>query len=333
MNYTPILALIHITDECNLHCLHCYARKCKNTLTYTEIAKLVDELITLGTKMIHLSGGEILLHKDIYKIISYINHKQLYLEITTNGTLLDKHAAMELSKLQINKIVISFDGASAKTHDAIRGKGSFNKSLKNLEFALAKNLSMAVNFTVMKRNYSEIPAFIDRFSKYDLKFINFRRFIPIGRGQFKNESITAKQYLELFLLINKKRKNDSRIALGGEPHRAILDPVLNKKAKTLNISGCSAGKFFISIDPNGDVMPCGFIPLAVGNIKKESIKEIWTKSRLLMQLRDRSNLQDKCGRCPHKNICGGCRASAYATNSNIMGTDPLCWINSNTHTK
>ncbi len=324
MKYHPILALIHITNECNLTCKHCYARKGNCYIDFVTFKDMLDQLQNLGTKMLHLSGGELFLNPDVFKIIEEVCSRNLYMEITTNGTLLNEDILKELYKYNISKVVISFDGATNTTHDFIRGTGNYEKSLKNLKMGINIGLQMAVNFTVMKQNFDEIDNFIDIFSKFDLKFINFRRFIPTGELN-KHFVIASHEYLELFRKIYNYRKIDKRIALGGEPHKNLFEARLFEKAKRLRDGGCSAGRYFISIDPNGDIMPCGFLPIVVGNIYRSEIEDVWKNSDVLLKLRERKNLQSKCGNCSSNFLCGGCRADAYANSGNYLETDTLCW--------
>ncbi|MHA1627009.1 MAG: SPASM domain-containing protein, partial [Candidatus Asgardarchaeia archaeon] len=91
------------------------------------------------------------------------------------------------------------------------------------------------------------------------------------------------------------------------------------------IGGCGAGRMYCAIQPNGDVTPCVFIPdLVVGNVKFESFKKIWEKSPILRSFRDRSLLEENCLSCYFRNVCGGCRARAYAYFKDIMAPDPGC---------
>jgi radical SAM protein with 4Fe4S-binding SPASM domain len=294
-------------------------------LSIQDFKKIITELSKLGTEMYHLSGGELLLHPEIFSIIKLIKNNGYYLEATTNGILLDQQTLKKLKDLSIDKLVISFDGATARTHDFTRGEGNFMKSLRNLDLGLKMGLPMAVNYTVMKSNYEEIPKAIEIFGERKLEFLNFRRFIKTGSGVDIDEAITPMQYLKLFHIINKIREKDKRIALGGEPHRIVMNTRLREKALHFNEGGCSAGRYFISIDPNGDITPCGFIPIPIGNIHKDSIKEIWEKSSILNQLRDRDLLKGVCSNCPNKFICGGCRAAALGTYDNLLQEDPQCW--------
>ncbi|MEM3437732.1 MAG: SPASM domain-containing protein [Nitrososphaerales archaeon] len=92
--------------------------------------------------------------------------------------------------------------------------------------------------------------------------------------------------------------------------------------------GCAAGmpNGYITILPNGDVIPCMLLQVKLGNIREESIIKIWEESSVLAKLRSRELLEGECGKCTHRDICAGCRGRAYEETGNIMASDPGCWI-------
>lgn len=94
------------------------------------------------------------------------------------------------------------------------------------------------------------------------------------------------------------------------------------------LGGCGAGRLYCAVQPNGNVTPCVYLPIVVGDLREESFPDIWENSGILKQLRTRDNLLGNCGVCDYKNVCGGCRARAYAYSGNIHGCDPGCVRNS-----
>jgi radical SAM protein with 4Fe4S-binding SPASM domain len=88
--------------------------------------------------------------------------------------------------------------------------------------------------------------------------------------------------------------------------------------------GVNEAKGFVFISHIGDVFPSGFLPLKAGNVKQESLAEIYRSSKLFTSLRDTSNLQGKCGRCEFRDLCGGSRARAWAATGDAFAADPLC---------
>jgi AdoMet-dependent heme synthase len=84
------------------------------------------------------------------------------------------------------------------------------------------------------------------------------------------------------------------------------------------IRGCIAGLYYCRIYPNGDVTPCPYLPIKLGNVREENFKKIWLNSELFKALRDPNSLKGKCGICEYKDLCGGCRARAYGLSSDFV---------------
>jgi radical SAM protein with 4Fe4S-binding SPASM domain len=88
--------------------------------------------------------------------------------------------------------------------------------------------------------------------------------------------------------------------------------------------GVNEGKGFVFISHIGDVFPSGFLPMKAGNVKQQSLAEIYEKSPLFVSLRDSTNLKGKCGHCEFRELCGGSRARAWAATGDMFAADPLC---------
>lgn len=83
---------------------------------------------------------------------------------------------------------------------------------------------------------------------------------------------------------------------------------------------------YLTILPNGDIIPCMLLHIKLGNVREESIAEIWNRSPVLARLRNRSQLEGECGRCTHRDGCAGCRGRAYEETGNILAPDSGCWL-------
>ncbi|MDH7592897.1 MAG: SPASM domain-containing protein [Methanomicrobiales archaeon] len=91
--------------------------------------------------------------------------------------------------------------------------------------------------------------------------------------------------------------------------------------------GCSAGHGFVYIKPDGEVLPCPFLDISCGNVRERPFSELWRASPILETLRARETaLKGKCGACPYRVVCGGCRARARAITGDFMQEDPSCFM-------
>jgi len=88
--------------------------------------------------------------------------------------------------------------------------------------------------------------------------------------------------------------------------------------------GCLAGTGVCFISHQGEVYPCGYLPVLAGDLREQSFAEIWEKAAVFQQLRDTTNLKGKCGYCEFRNICMGCRARAYAATGDYLEEEPFC---------
>jgi radical SAM protein with 4Fe4S-binding SPASM domain len=93
--------------------------------------------------------------------------------------------------------------------------------------------------------------------------------------------------------------------------------------------GCSGGRGFIYIKPNGDVWPCPFIEVSCGNVRETPFASIWETSPVFHDLRHREELlKGQCGECQYRRLCGGCRGRAWATTGDYLAEDLSCFIHS-----
>jgi AdoMet-dependent heme synthase len=88
--------------------------------------------------------------------------------------------------------------------------------------------------------------------------------------------------------------------------------------------GCLAGTGVCFISHEGEVFPCGYLPVIAGDLRKQSFADIWNSAEVFQQLRETDNLKGKCGCCEFRNVCMGCRARAYAATGDFLDEEPFC---------
>jgi len=121
------------------------------------------------------------------------------------------------------------------------------------------------------------------------------------------------------MLVNAKcAPHYARILQQREPESPFL------KSYAGGAGGCPAGTHYMGIRPNGDVTPCPYLPEFGGNLRRESLGEIWRTSEVFVRIRDRASLGGRCGSCELQAACGGCRARAYGMTGDVMAEDALC---------
>jgi radical SAM protein with 4Fe4S-binding SPASM domain len=109
-----------------------------------------------------------------------------------------------------------------------------------------------------------------------------------------------------------------------DPGHSGGDPALHSITK-----GCLAGTAVCFISHDGKVFPCGYLPVEAGDVRQQSFGEIWLNSPVFAALRDPSRLTGKCGQCPFKLVCGGCRARAFYLSGDYLAEEPYCAFGAN----
>jgi radical SAM protein with 4Fe4S-binding SPASM domain len=343
--YAPILVVWDCTHACNLKCKHCYQdaqKKLPDELSTEEAERMIDDLSKSGVVALAFSGGEPMMRKDFFELAGYARDKGLYTALATNGTMITKEVAAKLKELDVGYVEISIDGKDAATHDRFRGApGMFDKSIQGLKCCIDEGIYTCMATTVTKYNLKEIPEIHDLACSMNVPRMITFNFIPTGRGadMFEGDITPEEREDVLTLLFNKNYEGKTevlstapqyaRVALKREGasigHFMTLKD-MDSRAQVLTefIGGCGAGRHYCCIRPNGDINPCVYMPIKVGNIRNDKLLDVWHNSPLLEKLRDRSNLKGHCGTCENKFICGGCRARAYAYFGDLDAPDPGC---------
>jgi len=342
--YAPLLVVWDFTHKCNLNCKHCYSNSGavnEKELTTREALAVVDQF----------SGGEPLTRKDFFEVARHAADRGLYVSVATNGTLLTKENVTKLKQAKVNYLDISIDGASAKTHDEFRGvPGTFDRAVAGLKNCVEADLCVCIATTVSKNNMGELPAIIDLAEEVQAERFTYFNFIPTGRGkEHYDQDLTAQEREDVMrYLLNRMSAGCKTTILTTAPQLArvalqcqgpdgtgevtmsmahMQTVKITKKAVPLAdfIGGCGAGRLYCSISPQGDVHPCVFLPVNVGNLKTQKFTDIWLNAPLFNAFRNRANLKGTCGSCDYKFICGGCRArSAAYHNGDMLNGDPGC---------
>ena len=152
-------------QKCNLQCPHCYlsaGRAADRELTTDECLALLEEMRTLGTEMLILTGGEPLLRKDIYQLAETASAMGMWVVMGTNGVLVTRAVARKMVECGVKGVGISIDSADPDRHNAFRGgRNAWQHSVRALEVCREEGLEVLVQTTVMEENYDEIPALLD----------------------------------------------------------------------------------------------------------------------------------------------------------------------------
>lgn len=280
------------------------------------------------TACIHLTGGEPLLKPELFPLLDDLHHRRSVEELglITNGLGLSSGVLQKLSAYpKLKKMKVSLDGADADVNDSIRRRGTFDKVMRNLQRVKEEGrFETILMFTVMRRNCKELPALIDLCEKSGVDGLILERFIPWGRGrQIMNEVLGSDDWREivgtLCRLFSISPEDESLL-----PHQAFQIQFEEGEAELLG-APCMIGTDGLCLMPGGEVYPCRRFPVALGNLLKDPLNDLWQHSPLLNTLRKKENLKGRCGACKIRD-CRGCRSLAFATTGDYLEEDPHCWF-------
>jgi radical SAM protein with 4Fe4S-binding SPASM domain len=320
--YVPLVVSWNLTRKCNLKCSHCYinanSSELNGELNTEESKRLIDQICEVSRPLLILSGGEPLLRKDVYELIRYGAEKGLRMGLGSNGGLIDAEAARKLKKAGIKTVSISIDSNVPAQHDEFRGvAGSFDKAIKAIKVLHDNDVLVQVNTTLTQQNYNQIDQIMSLVEQIGVENFHLFFLVPTGRGA-KMADISPAMYEDM---IKKTFAKTARHKLNVRPSCA---PQFMRIAQDMGldmrqwIRGCMAGFYYCRVYPNGDVTPCPYLPVKLGNIREISFKEIWFNSPIFKALRDPNSLKGKCGECDYRSLCGGCRARAYGLSSDFI---------------
>ena len=348
----PFLVVWNYTRACNLNCKHCYedARRepSPDELTTEEAKQVIDQFEEAGVVAIAFSGGEPLIRRDVYEVAGYAKQKGFFVSIATNGTLITPEVAQKMKQV-FDYVEISLDGME-KTHDEFRGiPGVWKRTCEGIRNCVAAGLDTCVAITATKNNLKEIPELVD-FSEKELgvKRVIIFNYVPTGRGErIIDQDLSPQERHELLKFLFERMMRGNLICYSTAPQYSMISwehaygvytgvvathfttegamRALQGRTKALAefLGGCGAGRLYCGLEPNGDITPCVFMPIKLGNIRKDKLVDVWDKAEILWKLRDRDSLKG-CSECQYRYICGGCRARAYGYYGDVQAPDPGC---------
>ena len=331
----------HITERCNLRCEHCY-QECYGgeELGFERWLDILNQYRTLladwraisrnsrkPTGHITITGGEPFVHKDFLKLLDvFASHKTEYsFAILSNGFFIDEALAVRLRDLGPSFVQISLEGTQT-THDRIRGAGTYARAVAALRHLRAVRIPTLISFTAHRGNFREFADVAALGCQIGVDRVWSDRLIPHGSGEALHEQLLTPQETREFMglmaqaraLATRKWFNRTEISL----HRALQ--FLHGGGQAYR---CTAGDSLITVQPNGDVLPCRRMPIKVGSLKDSTLRAIYDGSPVLKELRDRNRRSEGCDGCSYAKGCrGGLKCLSYAVNGDPFTADPGCWI-------
>jgi len=339
----PAHPVWEMTTACNLRCIHCHAaggKPAANELTTEEAKRLLDQLALVPEfRMMAFTGGEPLVRRDLFELLAYSQALGFANTMATNATLIDDDVARRLRRFGLTIAAVSLDGFTAEQHDMVRGvAGSFEAAVEGMRALRRAGIVLQINITAMEYNVEQLAELMRLVDELGTGILLMYQLVPVGRGRDIRQAALDLGANERLIRFMAKAQRTTRAIM--EPvagpqywpfllqRAGISNGPLLRLAETV-FHGCSAGRGFVYIKPNGDVWPCPFIEVSCGNVRDKPFRHIWTSSPVFEDLRQReTRLKGRCGDCEFRRLCGGCRGRTWAVSGDYLNEDPSCFIHS-----
>ena len=278
--FGPRLVEITLTDECQCRCVHCYNETDtpvapSQELTTAEVFSVLEQAAALGCNEVSFTGGEPLLRKDILQLVRHARQVKLIPKMNTNGLLLSPEMVRGLKDAGLAWCSVSIDSILQDKHDAHRGySGCYVKAIDGLRELVRQGVPASITTCASKDiiHSDELPKIIDLGHEIGVETV--RLLFPVPMGGFKNaqdqvltleERELVRQYLKDPLVTIESPKEKSR---------------------------CTAAVTKINVLADGRVTPCVFVPYSYGNVRQETLEQIWNRTS------EFDRLYKPAGKCP-----------------------------------
>jgi radical SAM protein len=337
MNFdqAPLLVIWETTQACDLACVHCRAsaqpERNFDELTTEEAYKLLDEIRSFGSPLMVFTGGDPLKRPDLFPLMRRSVELGLRTNVSPSATpLLTTDAIDEFKRIGLARMAISLDGATAQSHDEFRGiPGTFDRAIVALKHAQKIGLDTQQQTTVTRRNKHELRDIARIVEDTGGRMWSLFFLVTMGRAD-TGDDLSAAEYEEVFETIyDISQRSSFEVKTTEAMHYRRFLAQKQKQSHTQDqvlyrTAGVSDGKGFVFVSHVGDIYPSGFLPVYGGNVRKDSLVNVYRNSQLFQQLRDPAYREGKCGCCEYVKICGGSRSRAYWTTGDYLAEDPRC---------
>jgi heme d1 biosynthesis radical SAM protein NirJ len=342
----------NLIRRCNLTCKHCYAlstdKDFPGELKTDQVYSVMDDLKGFRVPVLILSGGEPLLHPDIFDISRRAKGMGFYTALSTNGTLIDESNIDAIADVGYDYVGISLDGIGA-THDAFRRmEGAFDASMKGARLCRERDLKVGIRFTMTMDNADELPKLLQLIEDEDIDKFYLSHLNYAGRGNTNRiddarREITRKAMDLLFetALDDARQGRERDFVTGNNDADGVYllhwvrehypEHEEHMRGKLEQWGGNASGVNVANIDNLGNVHPdTMWWHYNLGNVKDRSFSDIWmdTSDPIMAGLKQHPRkIGGRCGGCAHFAICNGnTRVRALQITDDPWAEDPACYL-------
>ena len=350
--FKPVMTW-NTTRSCNLRCVHCYSdsetKKYEDELNHEEALKMLESLAEYGVPILLFSGGEPLMRRRVFELMTYAKKVGVRPTLSTNGTLITPQVAQRMKALGLGYAGISMDGFEG-TNDKFRGKeGAFADMTRGIENCLAEGVKVSLRFTVTSHNAQDLPKVFDYMERKGLPRMCVYHLVYSGRGSDMMKDDVAHKWSRDIVdsifdraeYFHKKGVEKDILTIDNHCDGPYLILQLRKKGQhkladdiyklLLRQGGNRSGIGFGDIDNLGNVHPDQFSwDENWGNVKEKPFRKIWDNienPNIAGYKFRRPLIKGRCSKCQFFEICNAnFRARARYATGEMWESDPACYL-------
>lgn len=277
----PLYVAWQLTNECNLACLHCIeesgpGKAFRDELSRAQIFEILDQLAAKDVPYLSLSGGEPMLHPLFFEMVEYICASGTQLKIETNGHHLDPDSCARLKGLGVKAVQVSLDGATRETFNRMRVRGDFDLALQGIRTLHAAGVPIEINYSPTRFNTHEIGTAVDL--AHELGAFSFYT----GRTMYTGNAVktwhrlapTEEQYATYFETLREKAQEYQGRMRVYFHEQGLLDELRYRLQHPAAL---------LIVLPNGLVKIINALPFICGDLRTQSLEEVWGSFRRAWQ--------------------------------------------------
>jgi len=314
-NWFPGRAMFEVTKRCAQRCVHCYIDDFsgEGELNTEEAKAVIRQLYELNCLELTFTGGEVFMRKDFMELLRYARELHFNIIIYTEANLIDEEIADQLKAIAPWKLEVTLLGPDAELHDRlVQKKGAFERTLRGIKLLLERNIRVTGKTILMKENSEAYPRLRELFDE-------------LGIPHIADPLVTPKIDGDCSVVSRRLDKPEMKSLLGDDsiaPGTIMLGTSMYSDAmnQSRDLPMCKAGLSFMHIDADGSVLACVALPVSAGNVREQSLKEIWDNSELFNKLRETTMKDlDGCADCELYVLCYRCPGLALLEDGDMYG--------------
>jgi radical SAM protein with 4Fe4S-binding SPASM domain len=337
-HWKPVYCVWEITLRCDLACRHCGSRAGHargDELSTEQCLDLVRQMAELGVKEVTLIGGEAYLRDDWTEIVREIKKCGMSATMTSGGRGITKERAEAAAEAGLEGVSISIDGLEA-THDRLRGvEGSFRSAFEALKNLRAAGIRVACNTQINRLSVPDLPELLELIAAEGVHSWQIQLTVAMGRAADEPEVLLQPyDLLEFFPLLARLKERMAVLGVRLWPGNNIgyfgpYETLIKGTMPRGHMASCGAGRSTLGIEADGAIKGCPSLPTDAwtgGNIRDNSLKDIWERSKPLRYTRDRTidDLWGYCRGCYYAEVCrAGCTWTSFVLFGKA-GNNPYC---------